>query len=237
VLVRIGAGEIDHQIGARGIDDTRQCLGEQRQICVVAGVVRQLDVEITGDFVKRVVPAAVHAEREDAVIVGEHGVRSVSLVHVEIDDGSTVDQAIALQGANRDRDVIEDAEPFTVRRKGVMRAAGQVHRDAVLQCGARRFVGSTGGAIRPFDQRERPGKAKSSFFIGGQGSMGETVDVIGGVHEQQILERDACRIVHAVGGDEPVSDHALAQTSVFDDRESVPFGQREAVARAGPDVE
>ena len=41
-----------------------------------------------------------------------------------------------LEGAHRDRDVVEDAEPLAVVGESVVRAAGEIHRDAVPSAAA-----------------------------------------------------------------------------------------------------
>ena len=92
--------------------------------------------------VNGIVPRAVHAERVDARVAGEDGVRAVALVHVEIDDRRARDAPFALQRADRDGDVVEDAESLAVVRERVVRAAGEIDREPVLERGAR------GGTVR-----------------------------------------------------------------------------------------
>jgi hypothetical protein len=41
------------------------------------------------------------------------------------------------------------------------------------------------------------------------------------VNEQQILARDACRIVEAIGRDDSLIEDAIAKTRIFRDRETV----------------
>ena len=55
---------------------------------------------------------------------------SVTVVHVAIDDGGAVDAPVALQPADRDGDVIEQAESLAVIGKRMMQAAAEMHGDA-----------------------------------------------------------------------------------------------------------
>ena len=77
-----------------------------------------------------IVLAAVHAEREHALVAGEDLVRPVALVHVEVDDRGARDLPFGLQRADRDCHVVEDAESLATIGEGVMRPSGEVHRDA-----------------------------------------------------------------------------------------------------------
>src|SRR5689334_3619412 len=113
-------------------------------------------------LVKGVVPAAMHAEGEDAVVAGKDGVRTVPLVDVEVDDGGASHAAAALQASDRDGDVVEDAETLAVVGKGVVCSPGQVHRHAVLERRGRRLAGAANGTEGALDERGRPGKPESA---------------------------------------------------------------------------
>ncbi len=63
---------------------------------------------------------------------------TVSLVHVAVDGHGAPDSSALLHHANRDRDVIDHAEAFAVIGEGMMKAAADVHADAVLRGPARR---------------------------------------------------------------------------------------------------
>src|SRR5262249_27022542 len=163
--VWIRAGEIDDEVGARAVERARQGVDEEREVLVVAGAILQLDVERAGDFVKRIVSAAVHAEREHSFVAGEDLVRSVPLLYVEVDDRRARNTAVALQRANRDGHIVEDAESFAVRRKRVMRAPREVHGDAVLEGARRGRERAARRPIRPLDERFRPRKPESPFLV------------------------------------------------------------------------
>src|SRR5207237_10866889 len=97
---------------------------------------------------KRVIPVAVHAEREHTPVAGEYGVGAIPLVHVEIDNRDPPHAASALKGAYGDGHVVEHAEPLAVVGKSVMRTAGQVHRGAIVQGGGGRVGRAATGSER-----------------------------------------------------------------------------------------
>ena len=109
---------------------------ETRQVRIVAGAVGELDVEAARHTREGIVPRAVHAEGEYPFVAGEDRVGAVPLVHVEVDDRGARDPAFVLQGAHRHRDVVEHAEALAVIGEGVVRAAGEVDREAVGERGA-----------------------------------------------------------------------------------------------------
>src|SRR5689334_17717859 len=94
-----------------------------------------------------IVPATVHAEREDGIVVGEDRVRSIPLMHVQIDDRRATYAVIRLEHPHRDGDVVENAEALAMVRERVVRTAGEVHRKTLLERGASSFAGSSHGAI------------------------------------------------------------------------------------------
>jgi hypothetical protein len=128
--------------------------------------------------VERVVLAAVHAERENALVAGEDRVGPVALVDIEVHDERASDSAVALQRAYRDRGVVENAKALAVRRERVVRSARQVHGDPVLQRERRRLERSTGRAVRSLDERRRPGEAEAPFLVRREATAREAVDIV-----------------------------------------------------------
>jgi hypothetical protein len=166
----------------------------------------------------------VHAKREHPFVGSENRMRAVALMDVEIDDRRSLDFVVALERANRNRDVVEYAEPLSMRREGVMCAPGEVHRDAMLQRAARRLVGSPRGTVSALDESGRPGKPQSSLLIGREGTGRESIDVVRAVDEQQVIARDAGRVVHEFRPYDTLGDHRLTKECVFGDRKSVAVG-------------
>jgi hypothetical protein len=163
--------------------------GEASEVFVVTGAIGQLDVERARDFVEWVVSATMHAEGEDTVITGEDGVRAVPLMYVEVDDSGTTNASGALKRSHSDSDVVEDTESLAMIGERVVRSAGKVHRNSVVE---RRTRGFTSSADRPqgtLDQRRRPGESEPPELGGGETSFEKPIDVAGSVDEQQ---RIAC---------------------------------------------
>ena len=82
-------------------------------------------------------------EREHAGVRGKDLRGAVSLVNVEIDDRDAVDAVIALEGADGDGDVVEDAEAGAFGDEGVMRTSGERAAPAMGEGFAGRGQGGT----------------------------------------------------------------------------------------------
>ena len=203
-FVRIGTGEIDDEVGLSACQHRRQVVGKECKKMLIARAVRKLDVEGAGDLVEWVIPAAMHAESEDAIVAGEDGVGPVPLMDVEVDYGSAPYTVSALQASNGDRDVVEDAEPFAVVGKCVMRSSREIHRYAVFERGGRRFAGAADGAKGALDKRGRPGKTEAAELGRIQRAGDEPVDVIGGMHEEKRVPRRALGLADRVGPNDPL---------------------------------
>ena len=72
---------------------------------------------------------------------------------------------VALEQADRNGNVVEDAEAFAMCGEGVVGAAGEVHRDAVLRRVSCGFYRAARRAIGPLDQRFRPREAELANFV------------------------------------------------------------------------
>ena len=88
--------------------------------------VGQADVERPARLPHRIVVLLVHREGEDARIGLEDERGAVAVMHVQIDDGDALD-AVRLQDADRDGDIVERTEPFAVVREGVVQPAADVN--------------------------------------------------------------------------------------------------------------
>lgn len=210
-FVRVGTRQIDHEISACGTQYARKVFIEEFQIRSVAGAIRQFDVERTRYLVKREVLRAVHAEGEYGIIGRKAGVRSVPLMHVEIDDHRTTDQSQRLQTANGDGDIIKGAEPFATIRKRVMRAAGKIHRDAMCQCGLTGLDRAADDPPRALNERCTPRQPDASLFSGGQRAVRNLLHIRRRVYAQQVLDLHAHRIVEVLASHVTVREYALAQ--------------------------
>ncbi len=94
---------------------------------------------------ERVVLFPMNGHGEDIVIVLEDGCRTISLVHVQIDDHGAPNPTRPFQCLNGDAHVIEDTKPFTMTRKCVVRPAGEIGRQPVFQRHVSRIHGALHG--------------------------------------------------------------------------------------------
>ena len=81
-----------------------------------------------------------------------------------------------------------------------MCSPGQVHRHAVLDRGGRGRAGATDGAQRALDEGRRPGKANAAQLGRFERAVEKTIDILGGVHEEEGVSRRALRLSERVGG-------------------------------------
>ena len=171
-------------------------------------------------------------------VAGEDGVRAVALMDVEVDDGRAAHAPLAPQQPDRDGDVVEHAEALAVIGEGVMRSAGEVHRDAVLQRMARRGDRAADGAIRALDERLRPGKAEPAQL----GRVERAARGTGARSRACARARSASSLTrsgieHVIGRHDPFGDHRLAQHRVLRHREAMALGERKGVPRRRPEHE
>ena len=131
-FVRVGAAEVEHQVGPMRVEDARQVAGERGEILIVSGPVLEGDVEVALLLPERKVVGAVQREREHRGLVPKDGGGAVPLVHVAVDDRRASDGALAQEDGRRDRDVVEHAVAFAAIAEGVMGAAGEVGGNARL---------------------------------------------------------------------------------------------------------
>jgi len=115
------------------------------EVLGIAHPIMQGHIQVGTHLRQRIVSFAVHRERENLVIILEYGRGAVALMDVEIDDGRPVNVALGPQLADRDGDIVEHAESFAMIGEGVMRAAGQVAPESVLERRTRRQQSSGRG--------------------------------------------------------------------------------------------
>src|SRR3954464_2090491 len=132
-LPRVGAGEEEHDVGMGDRDGAVERVLERLQVLRVSRAGAQVDVEVGGRAVERVVRPAVQGQREAARVAREQLGRAVALVDVAIDDEDSAEPGLCAQGGDRDGDVVEKAVAATLCPRGVMRSAAEVHPEAALE--------------------------------------------------------------------------------------------------------
>ena len=126
-LERVGAGQIDRQIGLGRRQGPAHALLQRLEIVAIAGAVGQLDVEVARLFLEGEVVGGVDGEGEHGRIARQDRGGAVALVHVAVDDHHALDPALGLQGQRGDGAVVEHAVALAAVAERVVRAAGQVH--------------------------------------------------------------------------------------------------------------
>jgi hypothetical protein len=193
--VRIGAGEVERQARLEAPIELLQRAVEGVQVFVVAAAVRQFDVEIARLLAERKVLRAMQRQGEDRRVVPEDGGGAVALVHVEVDDRDRQRRASArapvlrLHQPRRDGRIVEDAEAAAPLSRRMVRAAGQVRRDALAQGRARRRDRGTDGAPRAIDHPLTPGEADLAHRARIDAAGRDRGDVGGAVREGEFAIR------------------------------------------------
>lgn len=236
-LVRIGASQEKDEIGPSGGQHPGEGVGESLEVLGVLGPILELDVECARDLPEGVVPPAVHGEREARFVACEDVVRPIPLVHIEIDDRDASDPSFRAQRAHRDGDIVEDTESLTMAGERVMRAAGEIHRDPLLQCVPRRFERPATGPERALHQTWTPGESHPSLLRRGEATVEHVGEIGGVVDPSRIDQGEPLRVMDPTRRDDPLGHDRLSQERVFGDREAVAVGERDRVVRARPDVE
>ena len=153
-------------------------------------------------------------------------------MHVEIDHESAPDPSRALQAAERDGHVVEDAEAAPAVGMCVVRAAGEVARDAAGvgergETGAHRALYGEAAAApeaRALRQAHAP--------LGGprECAAGERVEVLGRVDEQEIAPVGLARRHDGLWRDDAFPQQDLVERRELAHRERVLLGERDDVA-------
>ena len=127
----------------------------------------------------------MHREGEDIGIVFEDPRGAVALMHVEIDHQRPGDPALAAQGPDRDRHVIEDAVSLAVIGKGMVGSPGEVDAGPALERVTASLERALHGAEGTLRQERAPRKPETPEFGRGQRPVDHGLDVPGAMHQRQ----------------------------------------------------
>ena len=86
-LVRIRAGQIDHQLRLEAPSQDVECAGQRLQIVFVAAAIVQADVQVRRLLAERVVFLAVQRQGENGGVIAQNRRRAVALMYIQINDG------------------------------------------------------------------------------------------------------------------------------------------------------
>ncbi len=175
-------------------------------------------------------------ERERARVGSEDVGGAVALVHVAVDHQHALGEPVAAQRGDRHGDVVEEAVAARERVPGMVRAAAEVQRHAVLQRMPCRRDRAGDRPAPALDQLGRPRQPEAALLAHRQPTVADAREQVAVVHRAQLLPPDRARLVQLAGAHEPVRDDALREQLVLVERELVARRQREAPAVVGPDV-
>ena len=113
------------------------------EIGPVAEAVGQADIEVGVFLAQRVVALAVHRKGEHSLFVAENMRGAVALMHIQVDNEDTPGQLLIEQIIGGHGLVVKTAKTFAAVGKGVVGAAGHIHRHAVFE----REQGALDGAL------------------------------------------------------------------------------------------
>jgi hypothetical protein len=109
------------------------------------------------------------------------------MVHVAVDDSRSIYMPRPLQPADRDGDIVEQAEAFPMIRKGMVQAAAQMDRDSARQRERPRLAGAAGHQTKPLDERGYPWKLEDADLVLAQAAVPHLIEVFGSMDEREIL--------------------------------------------------
>ena len=174
---RIDAGNIENDIGLFGEDRIARP-GAGGEVLGVGSAVRKPDVQVGWGFFEGIVVCAMHACNECARLAGENGGIAIALVYVEIEHGGAPDRFVREQGEDRDRAIVEHAEPRATVASCVMGSPGQLARNQVVKS-------IPGGGQRASDGRERardehfaPRQSDPRLLFAGEAAFANRHDIV-----------------------------------------------------------
>ena len=130
--MRVDAGVVEDDVRA-GRPVAGQRVREHLEISAVAEAVRQREVEMRARLARGKLRLGVQRQRQHVGAACEDARGAVALVHVAVDDEHPRDAAFVEQRLGGDGHVVEDAEAGAALGTGVVRAAGHVAGEPVLQ--------------------------------------------------------------------------------------------------------
>ena len=189
-LVRVRARDVNQQLRLETAPHCREAIAQCRKVGIVAGAIRQRDVQGAGLLAEREVRGRVNREREHRRIAVKDLCSAIALVHVKVDDcdlkHASPARGFALHDPRGDRHIVEYAVAGTACVLCVVRAAGEVDRHAVERRRSARGDGGPSRAPRSLDHLRRPWKTDGAN-LGGIQSPGENaLDILRRMGQRQL---------------------------------------------------
>ncbi|HEV2130665.1 MAG TPA: hypothetical protein VGR27_06160 [Longimicrobiaceae bacterium] len=229
----ICAREVDHELRPVLREDRWNVQLQRREEDLVPRAVGKLDVERAALLSEGKVLGAVDGEGEDRRVGGKDRRGAVALVHVAVEDRGADNPPLPLQGAHRDRRIVEDTEPLSLSGVRVVRAAGKIGSDPPPPARRRIQGGATGadrGARRAagaLDHLRAPGEADAPLLEERQRSHPDALQVIRVVRQRQLLPGGGGWLAQLLRRQDFLGAAALPQPRVLGHGEAVTGGERE----------
>ena len=230
--MRVGAGQVEHGVGAKTAVQFDQSQIQSVEVGRIARAVGQTDVQIARHFAERKVLLAVDRQRKHRIVACKDAGRAVALVHVEVDHRHArrsgelaLRHLLALQHARRHGDVVEHAIPAARISTGVVRAAGQIGRHALALRHARGLHARADRAARAIGHRLAPRKADFALRTRRQRAARHGVDVGRCVRQRQVRVGGGFGLIQNQAG--AFLRQSVAQALVLAHRKAVPRRQRQ----------
>src|ERR1700678_4345030 len=118
---------------------------------------------------------------------GKNRGSAVALMHVAIDGHCSANSAIALHAADSDGHVVYNAKAFPMTRECVMESSADAESDAVVKAMISRQNRAPGGEPEGAHYLRRVREFEFHLFASAECACLQLLDVLGRVHEQNIL--------------------------------------------------
>ena len=225
----VHAGEEEDQVGSALVEYPGKIFPQEIEVLKITAMIRQRDIKIAGWFSHRKIPAAMHRETKDGIIILKAEGIGVALMHVEIDDEGPSDFLFSLKNPNGDPDVVENAKTLPVIRACMMRSARQIGADAIFASVPGGQYGSRDSQTGSSREGWRPRKAEPTFFSNAQSAQAQFVEIRTVVRQFEIRPIDFVGRHQIVTRDDSFVDEDLPQRGKFPHRKRMTLRKRNLV--------
>ena len=220
----IGTCVVQNAVGTDLPDSLRDLRLEYRQIVGVACTAWQLDIAIATGFAGGKITPGVDGQGEDSRLMLEDPGRTVTLVHIAVDDEYPPGAATVQGPGGRHGEVVEQAVTRGEIAMGVVRTASAMRRQAVLECqfqGVARAAYCGKGAGH---QRLGPGEALPSDLCFGEPAVEEPVQIGAVMDAFELRAGGRFGFGELVGFGDARTDESLVQHHELAHRKRVTIG-------------
>ena len=123
-------------------------------------------------------------------------------MHVAIDDDGAADESVALHPTNRDGDIVDETEAFSVIGESVVESATDMDADSVVKGVVGGENGASGHQPKGFRKLGTEGDFEFELFASGEQAFADLLEVQGCVDEENVFVtgRLRCYEIGSFGG-------------------------------------